>query len=48
MDVSRLLNGEEELLKCTLLSSLANQKYYNSIYQEKLEKEREIKTRGSV
>lgn len=38
----RLLNGEEELTKCIVLSRLVQQKFYESVYQKKLEHERLI------
>ncbi len=41
----RILDREKELAKCILLSNLAHQKYYESIYQEKLEQERNVENR---
>ena len=39
----RILDGEKELVKCIRLSNLAYQKYYESIYKNKLEREKDIK-----
>lgn len=39
ISTGRILDGEEELTKCILLSDLLNQEYYKSIYQEKLKRE---------